>query len=419
MTIASQLFSKLLPKEGRFFTGENPSPSKLNGIFKQLESAFGLLESFLGNGIDYHITEDKDRKMMFNISSAIGRTDKLYKPINLVPSLQFINNIWGNDVTSFADGILSFSTDLLFLTIPVNAMNNYEFGILYKGRGKILGLDGTDNWDTTSLPLQAEYKWKTISVSSNKIKFFKLKKYAADTDFNVRSIYIIDKSLYSGVYNKAYSLPLTNNVYWTNATPCKYSDPNGDQKCEVKTCNYCIGQTYSIDKSDLTTYGKPICVSKTVDSANGAYWDNTGTPISISYSPEVTGDRASYLTLQCPILTVDNQYAIKYKSFHVHSETLDTELPTNSCIIYDTKNSSATIKYLTKLYSAGGIDGSIRGDIVYINNKTEISAGEGDSKRFMILGSDYGLLDLMYDIMLFVNLPVPNDSTDQNAVYDE
>jgi len=409
----TQSFSRLLPKETRFITGENPSPIKLSASFNQIENAFYTVESFLGNGIDYHVTDQNNKKMLFNLSSAIGRTDKLYKPINLVPSLDFINRTWGGDATIYSSDTLEFVTDTLFIGIPVNAYNTYEFGIYYIGDGKVMGLDGTTTW--IDLPTNSEYGWHTISVTSN-IGFFKISMKSGSTTFNIKSLYVCDKTIYNGIYNKAYCLPLDNTTYWTAKTPCKYSNPQGTQVCTVRTCDYCIGQQYNMDYTNSVTFGSPKCVSLDNDPINGAFWNNSGTSVSIEYTTDDTTQRIQYITLQSPLNSVNNQYALSFKPFHVHNLDKDTEIPSNASVIYDTKNSSSTVKHLTSLYSAGG-NTDIRSDIVYIKDKTEINDGIGDPKRYIVIGGNYGLIDLMYDLMKFVNLPVPVDASNHTAVY--
>lgn len=423
MAIETQSFTRFLPMETRFVVGENPSPSKLNGSFSQIENAFTILESFLGNGIDFHVTENDNRKLLFNISSAIGKTDKLYKPINLIPNLSFIAFAYGGDAVSYTNGELTFVTNALTVGIPVNAKNGFEIGIYYTGEGALLGAASDIGvWESLPATSGSEYKWETFIVQNN-IKYFKLKTIA-DNGLKIKAIYVIDKSIYNGVFNKAYCLPLENDTYWSMKTPCKYAAPDSTQLCIVKTCDYCIGQNYEMD-SNSTMFGQPKCIPYSLDAASGARWINSGNPVSISYTPEpqtINGNqniRGTYLTIQSPILTIDNQYAIKFKPFHIHSLIIDTQIPTNLNIIYDTKNSSSTIKYLTNLYSAGGVNGNIRSDILYIKDTSEVSAGIGDQKRFLVLGGNYGLIDLMYDIIKFISIPVPYDAADHVAIYDE
>jgi hypothetical protein len=412
----SQLFPQFLPKQTRFLTAENPSPVKMSGTFSQLEGAFASLESFLGNGIDYHVTNDVDRKMLFNISTAIGRTDRLYKPINQAPTLEFMQYAWGLDIVEYdrQTGILSFIYDLMALTIPANAHSGWEFGIFYRGEGELLNLDGLhgvqgENIVWTSIPdTGGEWKWATFEITGDTIHYLKFRMPENVTTFEIQAMYIMDPSIYNGVYNKGYTSPLDNAAYWIMKTPCKYSKPGIDNPCQVKTCNYCIGQTYNYDRTS-PGFGQPICVSLDDDNENGAYYIDNMQQASISYSPTLFADddeRFQYLTIQSPILTSHNPYSIRFKPFHMHTEDLDAQIPVNQCVIYDTENSSATVKYLTNLYSAGGLGQNIRGDIFYIKDKQEVAAGEGNPKRYLI-----------FDLLTFVNLPRPVDAVDHIAVY--
>jgi len=84
-------FQTLLSKRARFLNGEDISPQKLSGFAAQLENGFKIIQSYLGNGTDYllaNITDDPDRKTLFNLSSAIGKSEKIYKPVNRIYSIE-------------------------------------------------------------------------------------------------------------------------------------------------------------------------------------------------------------------------------------------------------------------------------------------------------------------------------------------
>jgi hypothetical protein len=181
--------------------------------------------------------------------------------------------------------------------------------------------------------------------------------------------------------------------------PCKYSNPDNGlaTKCSTKTCDYCIGNTYEYDQTS-SDYGTPKCI--------GATNSVTPTPASISYSPETIltdEQRSTYLTVQSPLITVDNIYSIKYAPTAINDSMIDVEIPQNKCVIYDTKNSASTIKYSTALFSAG------RSDIIYIKDTSPFLDGMTDKQRYIILG-EYGVSDLMYDMMPFTGLALPVDA---------
>lgn len=406
----SQLFTKLIPKKARFQKGEAPTASKLNGIMQQIESAFFMIESFLGNGTDYFIETDEDRKILFNISTAIGRTDKIYKPINKIVSLKRINKKFGFLTSTFDSNTdtLTMTSHEINTTIPVEAYSGYEFGIYYTGRGKVLGLDGTQNWVT--LPDNGpSYGWHKIEVTSN-ISFIRLLKYNNIDDFKIRSIYISEK-VDGSIFNIAYSIPTENKSYWSIKKPCKWSNPNLDSetqagtssiRCGSKTCDYCIGNTYEFDQTIELSYSKPKCQSALAEDGITAR----------TYLSEDDEERTNYLTIQSPILTVDNQYSNRYIPFYVNPYSKDTEIPQNYLIIYDSKNSASTLRYTTKIYSAG------KGNILYIKDQNDISTG--DDRRYIVIGGNYGISDLLHDMIPFLELPIPKEGIEHDvAVYDD
>lgn len=406
MAIFKQLFNKLIPKEVRFGRGEDISQTKLNGAFKQIENAFFMLESFIGNGLDFFAEENNDRKMLFNISSSIGRSDKIYKPINKLISLSLIPKKYGAGISTYLDGELTLTSDVTNLTLPTEGKNGYEFGIYYKGRGKVLGLDGTQNWIT--LPDKgSSYGWHYLNVTAD-IAYIRLVKYNVGTDFKIKSIYISEK-INNAIYNIAYSIPLGNNVYYTVKTPCKWSnielDPSNVNntssiRCGSRTCKYCIGNTINLDDTDSINYGKPIC--------SGALAEDGIT--QRSYLSDDDNVRKDYLTIQSPALTIDRQYSNRYKSFYLNSEVVDTEIPQNYLVLYDLKNSASPIKYHIKLHSSG------RSDILYIKNANDIISG--DSKRYIVLGGNYGLSDMLSDILFMTELPIPLSAIEPDvAIY--
>ena len=403
--MSNALFSKLWPIDVSFFPGEQPTATKLNGMIGQLSSALFMLESFLGNGTDYDITDIKDRKMLFNLSNAIGGTDKLYKPINKLTSLLYISRLFARDniapLATYdpATDILSVTTMIKPITLPVNIFPGDELGIYYNGAGTITNFDGAGG--IVELPDNgAQYGWYKIITGSN-ADFISLIRTGGL--FNIKSFYITSKLQDSTTgqdvaFNKSYGVPISNANYYMLKTPCKYSNPTADIKCASKTCNYCIGNTYEYDQTITiggSPYGTPKCLSAVSETAE-----------PISYSSETmlsSPQRAAYLTVQSPLVTVSNQYGIKYAPISINDEIIDVEIPQNQCIIYDTKNSASTIKYTTALFSAG------RADILYIKDTSIFQEGLTDYKRYMVLGA-YGITDLMYDLMPFINLSLPMDS---------
>lgn len=385
----SYMFTKLLPKEALFIRGESPSPDKLNGIFNQLNSAMFILESFLGNGNDYRITSNEERKMLFNVSSAIGRTDKLYKPANRIPDIKRLD-----DKFMGAYGTYSSQDDTLTITneviIPAEIKIGDKVGIFYIG-APVITIGAT----ISTLQEKATYGWEYITTTEA-IDYFYIKPASGKT-LVVRSFYISETELDGNCYNIGYSIPLDNANYYTVKVPCFYSNPaNGTNttKCASKTCNYCIGNIYNTNKDDSVTYGTPIC-------SGGV--DLNGNPIT--YIAETGNLRSTYLTIQSPLNTTNNAYSLKYRPFKMHETELDDMIIINKCMIYDTKDAVSPMKYTSYLYSAGGVNGNIRGDIFYTTSSEAIQVG--DNKRYLVLGGKYGIVDLVYDMMTFIERQVP------------
>jgi len=396
--MASYMFTKLLPKDVSFVRGESPSPDKLNGIFNQLSSAMFVLESFLGNGIDYRITDDGDRKMLFNLSSAIGRVDKLYKPTNRLPDLRRIFKKYGG-VYGTWDSInktLEFTGPVM---TPANLEPGDKLAMYYTGE-PVINVNGTDY----PLAAKAEFGWSTLNITDS-VDYI-ITAPASGQSLVVKSFYISDTFDDDECYNTGYSLPLANATYYSVKTPCVYSSPSASGNaniCANKTCNYCIGNTYNYDLNDSISYGSPIC-------SGARNLDNE----LITYTAEVGNLRATYLTLQCPLNTTENSYALKYRPFSMHSNIVDSQIMLNQCMIYDIKDAVSPVKYNTYLYSAGGVDGNVRGDIFYVTDNLTIQAG--DNKRYIVLGGSYGMIDLLYDMIQFVEKPIPPVLS--SAVYD-
>lgn len=383
------MFTKLLPKEALFVRGESPSPDKLNGIFNQINSAMFMLESFLGNGTDYRITSDTDRKMLFNVSSALGRTDKLYKPANRIPDIKRLD-----DKFSGAYGTFNQATDTLTITdeiiFPAEIKNGDKVAVYYTGQ-PVFTIGAT----ITTLPEKASFGWEYITTTEA-IDYFYLKPASGKT-LVIRAIYIAETDIDGECYNIGYSIPLDNANYYTVKVPCYYSNPANTlntTKCASKTCNYCIGNTYNLSIDDSVTYGTPIC--------SGAV-DLNSNPIN--YLAETGNLRATYLTLQSPVNTTNNAYSLKYRPFKMHSSETDDMVILNKCMIYDIKDAVSPMKYTSYLYSAGGANSHIRGDIFYTTSSEVIQVG--DNKRYLVLGGSYGVVDLAYDMMTFIERQVP------------
>jgi hypothetical protein len=84
----SNKFPTTLPIDITFFNAESVSPVKLNSIFSYLKVANYSIEMFLGNGIDYNVTENIRKKLIVNLSNVIGDVSgNVYMPYNYIETI--------------------------------------------------------------------------------------------------------------------------------------------------------------------------------------------------------------------------------------------------------------------------------------------------------------------------------------------
>lgn len=442
----NQLFQKLLPININFVTGESPSALKLTGIFNYIQASYFILESYLGNGIDYGVQSLSERKMMFNIASTIGATGNIYKPLNKLTSISSIHKNFGalhtnegNEVLFgdtlhiqhtehvVGDGVLGEYLSILDeLNIPVaqedNFGNGHQFGIIYKGSGtiKIFNGDGLYTEVTCTAPAQNEYVQKTIPLSDAYVDFINI---VPSVDFKIYSIWLTDNTdgLLSNdgfaanngeefIYNVACSIPVDNGLesnesFWKIAPPCIHSLPETVDKCDLRTCSKCIGNTYDIfvDQTSVgspwTPVGQPICGGDVgLGQASNIQGEINASLVPAGgkkYTPVVYNEQSVNViyTLQSCLLMKSKPYMIKFRPFACH-EKLNAEitLPKNGSVLYDMNASYNPIKYNITLRSAG------RPDIIYVHDvQKELIANSYN--KINIIGGSYSLSSMLYDIL--------------------
>lgn len=407
-------FTRLIPKEVNFVRGEQPAPSKLNGAFKQIESALTVLEAFLGNGTDYRITDDKKRRMIFNISAILGRADKLYKPVN---KLQSLKNIYNFFIKPFDLGTYDEVNDIIVLTSPLELYGvfreGYKFGLFYTyvlntNKATVGGLKETpDALDNKAGITEGYYSWYEYTLTDPSGSF--VINPNGNTVY-IKSMYMVKADSNGNVFNEGYSIPVTKTIdgetisgnasYWSVKIPCRWADgsiSSQSQRCLNKTCNYCIGNIYNYSGS--INLMSPACSGATAED---------GTPLSYTAS---IGTRAGYYTVQSPANSVSMPYSVKYKPFKMHNTLEAQQIPENSCILYDTKNTVNPLMYEIPLYSAS----SSRGDIFFIRNTSNIIPN--DTKRYIVLGGSYGVLDLILELLEMHISSEATNAGDPSIVY--
>jgi hypothetical protein len=380
----NQFFQTLITKRARFLNGENPSPSKLSAINAQIESAFAVIESFLGNGSDYLITDNDQRRVLPNLSSAIGQGEKIYKPINKFHSLEQIASMYLNNI-----GLYSAANK----TVEVSSMNVIS---VYVPTGSTIALYYKTNsnntaavsFNATSVTLAASptvYNWwfYTMPESTNSLTItcaggVKFKSIVLNTDKSGINPTQVMYTNTAAIGNVAYSIPLSNLSYFGINTPCKWASTSrtgnegiSDYICASKSCDYCIGNKYD-------SIGTPACISA----------------VSLLSSPlSYTPDSTTFKTIQSPLLTVDVPYAGKYLPFKLFDGVSEGgALPSNSLLLYDIANNTVPVVQNLDFYSAS----TIRGDIVFV--KDQIPGIALNPNRYLLVGS-YGIANMLVDVL--------------------
>lgn len=391
----NQFFQTLLTKRGRFLNGENPSPAKLSAINAQTESAFAVIESFLGNGTDYLITSNANRRLLPNVSSAVGTGERIYKPVNRFYSLDLVASKYLGDAGLYSEAYKELNlgaTTTLVIDIPQNSI----IGLYYTTNDNN-NMSVTYNTNVTQVfspSPSGVFSWAWVTPTSAMAPSFTitctggvtLKSLVLYFQTDIPSpIHQINK-----VANIAYSIPLNNNNYFCVKTPCYWarsgrSGNNGisDYICGSKTCDFCVGNTYDLASESSSGYGTPMCQGAV--SATGG--------ISLSYTADTT---TSYKTVQSPILTVDIPYSAKFMPFKIYNSLTSglaagVQLPSNSLLLYDIMNNSIPVMQNVDFFSAS----ATRGDIVYIKSIVGI---QDSLKQYLVLGGSYGLSNMIWDI---------------------
>lgn len=430
--MSNEMFPRLMPIDIKFFSGESPSPQKLTGIFKYLYSAFYVLESFLGNGVDYRPESDQDRKMLFNISNAIGSMGKLYKPSNALVSLQAICRSYAS-VNSYKGvlfpdrtasdilhdqhaGILEITDDYVHafadkeeymlvskpLNIPIDTFLKgvWAFGIECRGSGRInIYLDNTDllqvniheDASDPDVVVSGSILTKHYGKFINNSYVSHIEILPGSIGLEVLSIYLVDRdecyieSEGDKPYNIGYALGIDNPTYFEVGKPCLNANV-----CEKRTCSYCIGNTYDFYTRvpGVTPVGKPVCAGKYRTTVDPALIPEDG----LEYDPD---NGSSIYAIQSPLLMNSKPYLVKLAPYAVHANLASgSTIPKNQVVVYDLKaggGSSSPIKYNMPVQSGG------RPDIVFVNDTdTELSPS---SSRILIIGGTYGITNLLQDML--------------------
>lgn len=441
----NQLFQKLLPININFVNGESPSSTKMTGIFNYIQASYFILESYMGNGIDYGVSTLANRKMMFNIASTIGSSGNIYRPTNKFGSLYSLHKFFSavnQDSGAQVDSLHAEHTNYVVgdevtgeyleiteaVNVPINIedreSSGHQLGVIYKGKGTIIVHSGTGAQSTLTCnpPVQDELVEAKLSTSANFIDHIKLLPHSDGTPLNIKSIWLVSNS--EGIladdatgaavgeefiYNVGNAVPVDNGLeneeaFWKIGPPCEHSLSTAQVKCDLRTCGYCLGNTYDIfvDQTGVTGWnpaGQPICGG---DVGIGGGFNVQGTVVaskvpanSLKYTPVVyaTTSESIIYALQSCLLMKSKPWMAKYRPFAAHKNiNAQVILTKNESALYDMNATYNPIKYNVTLRSAG------RPDILYVHDvNKELVANSYD--KVNVIGGTYSITEMLHDVL--------------------
>lgn len=445
----TELFARLFPLKINFVNGESPSPQKLNAIFNYVNAAFYVLESFLGNGMDYKYEGLEGRKMLFNLSSAIGPMGNLYKPLNKLTSLEHIYKhfiaLHSKTGAAFTDGLHTehasytlgneMAGEFLDVTksfnIPINMQikNAHQLRISFRG-DCTLKIYSDNNivllneFIDSSVDEKIGIYEKTFLLIGDKFIDYISIEVTEGSNIEIYSLSLSDviEGMYSdgSIFNVSYAMPLDNGEennegFWKIARPCVHAKSSAVTKCLSATCEMCIGNTYDVYVDSIETKrGEPICAGDYLEQdVTNADMPMSSGEVSLSYTPVTyAANEPAQYTLQSCLLLRSKPYMIKFSPFAAHNnQPAGTILPQNGSIIYDITAQYNPLKYEIPIVSAG------RSDIVYVADiKSELIPGEGlglGTANYMILGGEVSVTQMISDLLKRLS----ENDTPKPAVY--
>jgi hypothetical protein len=359
--------SKLLSLKVRFLSAENPSPSKITAAFKQNETAFDTLEYVVGNGHDNFT--DK-RIVVPNLASAVGISSKIYKPVNKIAYLKDAKALMAGESGGVVDPISNNSipvTGQFKFTFTASA--NKRYLLVYNNSAtmikKVGGTDSANKW--TSYEISANTSTSTSTISLIVDAQSQLTEIALVDEVDYITIPGLDPDSIN-VFNEAVSMPLGNAVkgLWRVRVPCILAE-----SCSLKTCAYCIGNTYD-------TNGVPLC------TANGVGQPEKYSPDNVAQCMTIQSCLLKYKTMPYQILNAPYKFSLSGTGA-VNSKVLDGVL-----YLYNSTSNSPT-RYQQPIYIAS----LTRRDILLLKSPIEASAS---NTQFMIVGGNYGIADQIIDL---------------------
>lgn len=423
--MSTQMFPKLLPVDIKFFGGESPSPQKLTGIYNYIGSAFYILESFLGNGVDLNTPSDADRKLIYNLSNAIGAMGNVYRPHNYLTSLEFIHRQFGsmngNGTTEYkkmidqfmqSGGTEKYLTVNSQINIPIDIISDSDLylNMLVTGAG-IVRVHHTDTSPVTDITISTPISINGYTIPTEFSLLINAGVYISHIEIiitvptvpiNFFSLTLVDsaKALMFTLdtankpYNVSYAMNQNNPSFWKIKKPCQNAL---DEVCSVATCKYCIGNTYDIYTRVLglegTLVGESVCGGDFASTIQETLQPvNKTTYAKIKYTPPTTPGTSTLYTAQSSLLMKETPYSLRFRPYGIHSLPSESIIDKNQAMVYDSfagGGATSPLCYNLIIQSGG------RPDIVIINDTKNNLVESKD--RFIILGGMYSLASYIAD----------------------
>lgn len=311
MGIQNFKFPVTIPIDITFFNAESLSPSKLNAIFNYIKNATSSIEMFIGNGIDFDITDTYNKRLIGNLSNAIGRmAGTIYKPYNKIDLTYSLYKRYfstysnkGNLITNTFHNAEYHDDDYILVNnevcVPINRSFDKKVivGIHYTIKKKISGTP--DSSSTISCYIYTNGS-TSVSEDPNSDTPIPLVTTTALTDILASKKYIKD-------------IPHNNNTIIEAGTFIDYIsfDNKDTSKFEFKIFAIYIAEITDTQTQDnLTKLDVPINVNlqitgKSIGSASALV------PVPYNNFYSIGLDHKSYITCQLPCKWSKSEYNIE------------------------------------------------------------------------------------------------------------
>jgi hypothetical protein len=438
----NQLFQPLIPVDIGFARGESPTPTKLTGIFNYIQASNYVLESYLGNGTDYNVSDEnlEKRKMIHNVASAIGQNSNLYKPVNKLGSLLHLHKFYGatNDGDTHTTGLLTPNTtytagngeieeNLLVnkdITIPVSIwvdpVDTFYLKVDYTGTGTIT-VQGSSSATQISAEPDLEYdSIKTVEYTIPGGSFITSILIEPEDTFKIFSISLMSGSeSYSynnKFFNVAAAMPLNQDKFWVVKPPCVHAyTQSGTELCDVATCKFCIGNTYDVyvdadGISDENKKGLPVCGGDYYNYVPANLRPKDGNSAR-KYEPYAPASTTSFYTIQSCLMMTSRGFMSKFLPFAAYDANKYAAydvVAKNETVLYDASADYNTVLYDIALYASG------RPDMVFVSDTTGAIESDTDN-RYFVIGGLYSVSEMIKDLFKYLT----EQQKPSTAVYAE